>query len=266
VMRCHGLTLAFLIAMGSWWAIAPTAFANAQMTLYLNLLPHRLTGDSSRQFDLLIDEILARQGQVIAVKAGPLVRTGSAFKEDPNACVFPASLYTLRSHFNIENLTLITSKPVEVISLRLYLKKGSDPSTTLDDLRPQRVGHLLGSVAASLNRGGEESFKKIATESQLIMMLERGRLDAFIGHHPDTSIALEDLGQSDSMFVASDLGEKFEFTIHFVCKKTPQTVLFLKGVNEDLQKMYHTGRLREILGPYSRFPNALKLDVNKTGS
>ena len=250
------MPVVYILALFVWIDLVPHAASTEQMTLYLNLLPHRLTGSSGRQYDLLLLEILDKIDQKPTLKAGPLIRTGYDFKNNSNACIFPSSPHPLQQRFKSETFKLLISVPLETVSLRLYLRKGVDPSTTLQDLNPQRVGHILGSVAVKLNIESENQFKTIASEDQMIRMLELGRLDAFIGHHPDTVIAFDKMGKSDSMFVGSDFAKKFEFLVHFVCKETPQTALFLKGVNRVLLEMHRNGRIREILGPHAQIPGS----------
>lgn len=232
--------------------LAPSLHAS-EFTLYNYYLPHRLTVDSGKQYDLFLQELFADGNVDIQQETAPLKRSSSRFRVDPNSCVFPANPRALRAVSNKGARNLISSVPLDVVSLRLYTRKKTSGEVTVDDFEPERIGYIRGSGAIPLLGEKSKRFVPLSSEAQLISMLELGRLDAFLGHHPDTALALEDLNKPNVLHVTPLAVLNLRFPISFVCHNTKSAQAFLMKVNPKIKEMLASGRLQAILGEHSEF-------------
>ncbi|WP_428646461.1 hypothetical protein [Roseibium sp.] len=229
----------------------PFAHAGDGITLYLNLLPHRLTRNSGKQYDLFLQELLQDSGLKVDLRPGPMGRSKTDFLHDPGSCLFPTNLRAL----NVGELgnQLESSVRVDVVSLRLYTAKEKTAGAKLSDFDPARVGYIRGSGAIYALGGDRDRFVPIDTEAQLIQMLELDRIDAFLGHHPDTALAIHQLGKPDALHVSPLNFENLRFPVSFVCHKTAVNRHFLETINPSIEQMHADGRMRTIFGPHAEF-------------
>jgi len=229
----------------------PAALAADDITLYLNRLPHRLTAASGRQYDLFLNELFADSPLKVSLQMAPLTRSKTSFLGDPDSCLFPTNLRAL--NVGDRASSLVTSEQVDIVSLRLYTAGKTSPDARIADFEPERVGYIRGSGAVHVLGKSADRFVPIESEEQLIRMVELDRIDAFLGHHPDTALALDQLNKPDTLHVSPLNFMNLRFPITFICHDNETGGHFLKTVNPRIRKMRLSGRLREILGPHAEF-------------
>jgi ABC-type amino acid transport substrate-binding protein len=229
----------------------PSFSAENEFTLYFYYLPHRLTATSDKQYDLFLNEVFEKGDVQIKRQTAPLKRSSRNFRANPNSCVFPANKRALQSVSKKGTSDLISSMPLDIVSLRLYTREKSTGPVGVDDFAPERIGYIHGSGAIPLLGENAKRFIPIASEKQLIGMLELGRLDAFLGHHPDTALALDDLNKPYALHVTPLAILNLRFPVSFVCHDTKQARAFLAQLDPRIDAMVSSGRLQEILGQHS---------------
>ncbi|MBO9427107.1 transporter substrate-binding domain-containing protein [Labrenzia sp. R4_1] len=241
------------LAMGLNLA-GPVAAAYAETDLHLIYLPHRLTETSDKQYDRLLDEIFAGTELTVAREASPMKRALTLFLSDRDSCLFPISVKAL--HAVAEPDAIVSSELIDIVSLRLYTPTGDTEKafTSVDDFDPRRVGYIAGSGTVQGLGPKHELFVPIPSEEQLIRMLELGRLDAFLGHHPDTALALEDLNRPGLLRVSPITVSNVRFPISFVCHDTADGRQFIEEVNARIRQLHQDGEIRRVLGPHANLP------------
>ncbi|WP_422378511.1 hypothetical protein [Roseibium sp.] len=232
-------------------ATVPTARAAEDVTLYLNQLPHRLVPGTGQQYDGFLKELMQDIAVRVSLKPGPLVRSKTNFLQDPSSCLFPTNIRALRIGSKAD--TLLSSEQVDVVSLRLYTRSKRPGNIEIGDFAPERVGYIRGSGAVQPLGPNADRFLAIDSEEQLIRMLELNRIDAFLGHHPDTALALEELNKPDALHVSPLPVKKLRFKVTFICHDTETGRQFISAVNPLILKMRLDGRMRAILGPHAEF-------------
>lgn len=226
--------------------------AAEQIRLHLSYLPQRLTEDSGRQYDLLLDELLDGADLELERLMAPLKRTTALFKSDPASCVFPANIVALNMGDKASEVMALET--VDVVSLRLYTTRKNKAGADLNDFAPERVGYIRGSGAIHLLGPDSEKFLAINSEEQLITMLELGRLDAFLGHHPDTALALDRLGKPDALHASPAAFRNLRFPVSVICHDNRIGHQVRDALDPRIKAMHQSGRLSEILGPHAEFP------------
>jgi ABC-type amino acid transport substrate-binding protein len=229
----------------------PSLSAENEFTVYFYYLPHRLTATSDKQYDLFLNEVFEKGDLQFKRQTAPLKRSSRNFRANPNSCVFPANKRALQSVSKKGTSDLISSMPLDIVSLRLYTREKSTGPVGVDDFAPERIGYIHGSGAIPLLGEKAKRFIPIASEKQLIGMLELGRLDAFLGHHPDTALALDDLNKPHALHVTPLAILNLRFPVSFVCHDTKQARAFLAQLDPRIDAMVSSGRLQEILGQHS---------------
>ncbi|CTQ56604.1 hypothetical protein LP7551_05164 [Roseibium album] len=242
--------------------VRPSISRANDFTLYNYYLPHRLTATSDKQYDLFLNEVFEKGDVQIKRQTAPLKRSSRNFRANPNSCVFPANKRALQSVSKKGTSDLISSMPLDIVSLRLYTREKSTGPVGVDDFAPERIGYIHGSGAIPLLGEKAKRFVPIASEKQLIGMLELGRLDAFLGHHPDTALALDDLNKPNALHVTPLAILNLRFPVSFVCHDTKQARAFLALLDPRIDAMVSSGRLQEILGQHSEI-DQLESAVNQ---
>lgn len=227
------------------------ATASEAVSIYINYLPHRITGESGKQYDLFLNEMFLGKGPEVSFKFGPLKRSATNFAGDRDACLFPTNATALKASLGDKSLKLIASVPLDVVSLRLYTKIKHTEQVDIGAFQPERVGYIRGSGAIALLGEQSKRFMPLSSEEQLIRMLELDRLDAFLGHHPDSALALEDLGSPNVLHVTPAAILDIRLPISIVCHDIKQSREFLMKLDPKIREMASSGRLQEILGPHA---------------
>lgn len=233
-----------------------------QTTLYLNYLPHRLTETSGQQYDRLLGELFDKKDATVSRKAVPLARGKALFLPNPDACLFPTNILALRIDQNAYRL--LVSDTVDIVSLRLYTAKSSTSFASVTDFDPRRVGFISGSGAIQ-SLPNSDQFVSIPSEKQLIAMLELGRLDAFLGHHPDTALALDQLGKPDALHVSPITIKNLRFPVTFICHDNATGRTFISEINKRIAEIQKSGRMREILGIHADLPEQKTAEHKEDG-
>lgn len=232
---------------------ASSVLSAAEITLYSYYLPHRLTRTSDKQYDLLLKELLADGDIRFSHQTAPLKRSSASFRSNPVSCVWPANPRALKAVGREGTDDLISSEPLDVVSLRLYTHEKPAGPVSIDVFEPERIGYIRGSGAIPLLGEKSKRFIPLSSEEQLISMLELGRLDAFLGHHPDTALALDDLEKPGVLHVTPLAILNLRFPVSFVCHDNKQTRSMLMKLNPRIKVLAASGRLKEILGEHAEF-------------
>jgi len=253
-MICRFLSVIVLLLSCASWLVFPLSgskvLAAEDVRLHLSYLPQRLTETSGSQYDLFLEEVLDGEAGVgIERLVAPLKRTTALFKADTGSCVFPANIIALDMG---DRASLVMAlETVDVVSLRLYTARPDKAGADLDAFEPERVGYIRGSGAIHLLGPNADRFLAINSEEQLITMLELGRLDAFLGHHPDTALALDRLGKPQALHASPKAFRNLRFPVSFICHDNETGHLFRAAIDPRIREMRESGRLREILGPHA---------------
>lgn len=223
-----------------------------KINLIINYLPHRSTGNSGLQYDQLLNEVLEGENFDVTRIVAPLGRAGKLFTADLNACHYP----TGRRKLTDDNISdrYIGSNPIDYFSLRLYTGMSSKNYTSVDELKTGVFGYIAGSGAVRRIPELSKSWVPIKSEEQLIHMLELNRLDGFIGHHPDTVLALEKLGSAGLVKLSDLTFGQSRVSVHVICHNNAIGKQFIDMFNRRLNEMYQAGRLKEILGVHAELP------------
>ncbi len=253
-LRSLGGFFAFCLAsaFSMFGGITSQAEEAKPITLYLNLLPHRLTGDSELQYDLLLSEILPKITSDVVIERKPLLRAAHNFVRNEKSCLFPTNPSALKNQMQIESVPLTLSFPIDIVSLRLYVRHDFPEPVIFENIAANRIGFIQGSVVPKMFGARGNSFKAIETESLLLRMLDTKRIDAFVGHHPDTVLAIDQFSSSEIKVIS--LGGQFELPIHFICHERKAAEILIGEVNERILALHNSGRLLEILGPHADIP------------
>ncbi len=221
-----------------------------EISVYVNRLPFRSTGESGRQYDLLMDELFSESSFRISRVVAPLSRASILFLADKKSCLFPTGTRRLDKRETAH--LFFGSDPVDYFSLKFYTpKENSRKYNFLEDLRNANVGYIAGSGAIRTLGDVAENWIPVESENQLIAMSALGRLDGFIGHYPDTQIAIERLGSQNQLHVTPLLYDKVPETAIFLCHATEAGEKFIAEMNMFLKSLSKTGRLKQILGQYA---------------
>jgi len=254
-MSCRTPKLGQLGLVFVVWLMLLSGQTGAQDTgtlkLYMNYLPHRLTETSGKQYDLFLNVALSGRLAQVPRGAAPLNRARALFLSDTASCLFPTNVMGLDA--GDQSTTLIASQPVDIVSLRVYTTGNGASFTSLEDFDPHRVGYIEGSGSIH-GLPNAEKFYPIPSEEQLIEMLSLGRLDAFLGHHPDTALALEELGKPDVLRVSPITLHNMSLPISFVCHDNEPGRAFIAAVNTRITDLQKSGQIRSILGVHAELP------------
>ncbi len=217
-----------------------------KINLVINYLPYRSTGNSGLQYDLLLDEILTGENIKVTRDTAPLGRARMLFESDLTSCHYPTSVRRLQNKKTAH--LYVGSDPIDFFSLRLYTAQGSKTYTSVDDLKQGVFGYIAGSGFVRSIPELAKYWVPISAEKQLISMIELKRLDGFIGHHPDTAIALDTLGRTELLQVSDlKIGDSRTEAIT-LCHNTQEGRQFIDLFNRRLADLRSSGRLKEILG------------------
>lgn len=253
ISRFAAFALSFLTCV--IWLVSPfflpSVRAGEPVRLHLSYLPQRLTETSGGQYDLLVDELLDGSGTDVVRLVAPLKRTTALFKSDPGSCVFPANIVALNMGDRASEVMALET--VDIVSIRLHTTLKHEAGSDLDAFEPERVGYIRGSGALHLLGPNADRFLAINSEEQLITMLELGRLDAFLGHHPDTALALDRLGSPDALHASPTAFRGLRFPVSFICHDNGTGHRFASAINPRIRTLRDSGRLRDILGPHAEF-------------
>ncbi|WP_422376693.1 hypothetical protein [Roseibium sp.] len=221
-----------------------------EIYVFVNHLPFRATGESGRQYDLLMDELFAKSSFRVSRVVAPLSRAGTLFKARKKSCLFPTGSSRLDNPETAHHY--VGSKAVDYFSLRLYApRQSTEEFYFLESLRNRNIGYIAGSGAIRTLGDVAAGWTPVESESQLVAMIKLGRLDGFVGHYPDTQIAIEKLDAAHLVNVKPLLYGKAPETAIFLCHANEVGAKFIAEMNELLDGLRRQGRLKEILGQFA---------------
>jgi len=256
-MKIKSIIINFLVFSILTFINTPVSIAepDGAITFYLNYLPHRQTGSSSEQFDAVREHIFKGIDSKHSFKIAPIKRSRKSFLSNLSSCLFPTNLGAVEERAKGSQLTFLSTLPFDIVSFRLYTVDEDLIDASVDDFNPRRVGYIRGTAALPLLSDKSGSFVPVSSEKQLIQMLELNRLEAFLGHHPDTSLALKVFNKTDALFVSPAAIKGMRFPISIVCHNTENSKKFIEQINPIIIQMHRTGLLREMLGSYAELPD-----------
>jgi len=219
--------------------------------LYSYILKHRLDEQGTKPYNKVLSYVLQDMEKDIHVRPLPLRRAAYHFQKDYRSCIFPTAASALKKVYKktLGHRDLKSSLPVDRVSLRFFTRANQPVIRTDSQLKGKRIGLLLGSVGSDYILKNKGKVISVADESRLVKLLSMGRIDALLGHNPDTPIAMERLGMSH-MHAAQGL-DVYNTDTYIVCHDFPGVKNVLAKINLRLEQLHKNGVLKSILGPYS---------------
>jgi hypothetical protein len=236
---------------------ASPSSAEQPIKMYFHQLKWRLDFSDDKPYNHLAKEVLKGIEDRFDIQISPLSRSEKDWLSGQRACSYPSNIRAVE-RFDPE-AKLIASIPLDVVSVRAYMPPGAPEITSLADLEQKQVAFVRGSVAETLLEPVNVDPMTVASDEQLIGMLRRGRLDAFLGYHPDTAIALDEYGGAEFLQASSFSPPKMRFPVGVVCYHFDGVEPLIRRINQNTCNLHRTGRIREILGPHAEMPSDAEL-------
>ena len=236
----------------TFMATTPYAvLANEPVKVFSIYLKERLSFDGTLGYNKVLSYVLQDLSAQVQEQISPLPRSSKLFKFTPGSCLYPANENAWRAHkLNRMNVPLISSLPIDIVSVRAYTPKEQNKIEKKEDLYGMRVGHLIGSAAkAVLGEEDKIGYYGITSEEKLFIMLEKGRLNALLGFHPDALMTQERLGLNEAHF--SNHYSVFEVSVSLLCRDTASNRRLIDSVNKRIIEARFSGKLQEYLGRHA---------------
>lgn len=224
--------------------------AHAEMILRLYDLPERLTKDENHGYNFYLKELLKEYPHKIDKRYAPIRRNTLEFLRGEEGCIFPANMKSIQAtRPQAQNMQVLVSKPVDMVSVYVYVKQGQEIPTKMSDLKDKNIGHLMGDVAPALVRGTSINLHAPPNKKSLLKMLENERIDGIMGFHPDMAISFDKLGYYDLVY-SSELA-LLKLPTHFICYDTPETQEFIDYLDQGIVLMAKDGRAKKYLSRHA---------------
>ena len=213
-------------------------------------LEYRLKKNGSTQYNALFNE-LSDNGLIFNLKVTPVKRAARAFTSpDDTSCMFPASKNVVTQHRPDLESFIISSKPVDIVSLRVFTKFDSPVVKDMTELEGKTVAIWNGLDPDVMLAGMNIKVESTRSEPIRVKMLYANRLDAILGFTPDVVLAAQQLGLPDPHF-HHELALLRDVGASLVCKKSYQNEKLINDFDNLIDKFKKSGKLREILGPHT---------------
>lgn len=214
-------------------------------------LKERLSFDQTQGYNKVLKYILQDTYNQFSETIAPLPRASKLFEFTQDACLYPANERIWRSHKpERAKHALISSYPIDLVSVRAYTPVGRPKIRHKTDLYGLRVGHLIGSAGkAILGEPEKISYYGVTSEENLFVMLEKGRLDALLGFHPDVLMLQERLGFNEADF-ALDYSV-FKVPTAILCHDNARNRELISRINQQILKAHTHGVLQKLLGEHA---------------
>lgn len=225
--------------------------ADDRAQLYSFLLKDRLDAKGTLHYNKVLTYILQDVNADLGVRIVPIARAVKSFFEEKKACIFPTSFNLLRfdQSPNTQKIPFIQSLPLDTISVGLYSRKENKALTSKNDVQGKVIGHLMGTVGRQMLHGVDAIVRSVPDEEMLVRLLERGRVDAYVGHHPDTALAMERLGIKTINYKPDVVLHKT--SVHIVCRDFEGVESIVSKMNARILELHKSGRLQKMLGPFA---------------
>lgn len=217
--------------------------------VYGYALEFRLQEQGGDQYNHMFQE-MARQGLSFELVVQPFTRIIRDIGTHTE-CVFPVSINAIRTAKpRYKDLPLVSSNPIDHISLRVFTRSDKPTLTSLSELDGKKVAVWDGLDADIFLKDVRATVETTPNELVRLKMLNKDRIDAILGFTPDVNLAAEVLGipmpqYANSLALFRDEGASV------VCHDTPRNREFILQFNQILAQLKESGKLREVLGPHA---------------
>ncbi len=221
------------------------------LTIYAIELDHRLSENGDTQYNTLLSMFTASSKEKINIVIRPMSRSQISFKKDKDSCIFPATVNAMIANDpSIKSEDLISSNPIDTVSLRILTKTNTPTITSLQELNNKRIAVVNGLLPDALFSGINVNMEYTANEETRLKMLNANRINAVLGFVPDILIAAENLGidvpsYSETLSLIPVEG------VGLVCHNSTNATRFITNTNKTIDSLKNTGKMREILGPHA---------------
>lgn len=211
-------------------------------------LEYRLKEKGESQYNKLL-MALSKRGLSFELTIQPMTRIIRDL-ESHNQCVFPTSVNSITTFIPAyEALSLIASKPVDYISMRVFSRPGEPVIKELSQLRGKTIAVWSGMDVEVFLSGMNVEVETTPSELIRAKMLDKGRIDAILGFIPDVVLAAEQLDLPTPQYEESLALFRGEGA-SMVCHDTPANRNFIDQFNREISALKASGELRKILGPH----------------
>lgn len=200
------------------------------------------------QPDLPYTRILAlvkqRSKRDIIYKFGSAQRNSMMLREQLALCLFPGSLYSpVDIGARIESAAINVAKAYfmgfSLISTDQILA-ADGPKLTIGFKRGNTFGGKIAQLA-------HHSLVDINDDSQMVALLDKGRIDLMISYLPDIKYMLN--AESGRPILYGDDSLFHTQNDSFLCRDSKSSRAFVAELNKIITKMRNSGELKQILGP-----------------
>jgi hypothetical protein len=211
----------------------------------------RLEADGSGHYGDLVRSILAEANYDASFTTAPVLRSLRELETSSHTCVFPSSVEALAEQGLVDRAELLLgSAPIDYVTGHIVTLPGSEMISDVSQLHGKAIAAWRGvNVQPYL---GDASVNVLQTDNEFnaIRLLQTGRVDAIWNWIPDAYILFERLEIGPPNLNAAKAFYASE--IQFVCSPDASSEAFLAKIDPVIEKMRSQGRLKEILGQYSR--------------
>jgi ABC-type amino acid transport substrate-binding protein len=214
-----------------------------QVKLALTTIPHVLEHDvSDAPYNKLVSEILAKTKHNIYTEFMPSARANLLLNQQKLDCIFPIIPTQTRS--------IKTKQSVPINGIRAYVFNiNNEPFTKLSQLNNKIVVYLRGYMFGDLIAENKTiKFFPVSSQNAALGMLKKNRAEAYIDYIPDLKFALSptefsslNYDENAPVIVTDDVME---------CRSTAEVLMFLEELNQIIETLRQSGRLKKILGRY----------------
>ena len=231
--------MSFLIVAAILTCLHPLRAQSEEMLIAEPLLKGLVEQDRSGPYQTLIDAAAQKANISISSKVTPINRALNVFTRGHMDCII--TMYEPVTKVLGEG-EVVTSYPLGIAKLYMFSRLGESAFTDESALMEHRVGGALGFegyFVSYIEKGAVISL--VSNENNLVAMLERGRIDIFLGFLPDQQSNLERLNYSPNhpLQVITD---------PLVCHNNEKGGTFVAVMSEALRDMKSDGMTRSILG------------------
>ena len=147
--------------------------------------------DGNGEYDKTILNTFSSSEQNVEIKVYSPSRVFKLFETGKVDCISPANQNPDFYSFNFKTRQ---SKPMFQAKIYIYSPSGTEPYTTLEQLKGKTVGIRGSMVYGNEVENSGLNFKKTKDIESNIKSLNRGEIDAIIAYWPDSDAAFEGLG------------------------------------------------------------------------
>lgn len=242
-----GVILFCVFLMDTTYSVA----SEDKPTVYGLLLQDRLNIEGTEQYNDVLHYILQDIRTEINVARVPFRRGVKHFFDSEKACLYPTVSDVLRygRSEEVQKMSMPQSLPLDTVQVGLYSRRDQPKIKTTQDVKGKVVGHVMGTFVERLVSKMGVIARPVPDSSMLLRMLDRGRIDSYIGYHPDTPISMESLGIDEINHFPDVV--LYKTKVHMVCRGFDKAEEFIKKIDTRIRELHESGELQNMLGPYA---------------